>query len=300
MKDGTNISGQTTPTLTVNQDGSYKVKVSNTSLGCTQETSAIAVTVYVTPVASFTVPASGCLGNVISFTNISVVDLKVTAPVFLWEFGDNTTSPLKDPTITYTTAQSYNVKLTVSYSGVTGCTSSVTKSINIATGTVPSITTTRSELCGNKTETATLAVPGNFTSYLWSTTATTSSIDITDPGDYSVNTVDPIGCKGTKSIKILEKAGCQSITELEIPVVFTPNGDSQNDFWVIPGVEIKGECTMNVFDGRGRKVLEKKGFPIGGWNGVSDEGKDVPKGTYFYVFSCPDGTPVTGSVLIVR
>lgn len=301
LKDGANISGQINPTLIVTQDGSYKVKVSNTSLGCSQETSTIAVTVFVTPVAAFTVPASGCLGNVISFTNISVVDLKVTAPVFLWEFGDTRTGTQKDPTITYTTAQAYNVKLTVSYSGVTGCTSSITKSINIVTGTVPSITTTRSELCGNKTETATLAVPGNFTSFLWSTTATTSSIDITDPGDYSVNTVDPIGCKGTQSIKILEKADCESEnTKIEIPVVFTPNGDSQNDFWIIPGVENKGECTMNVFDGRGRKVLEKKGFPVGGWDGSSDEGKIVPQGTYFYVFSCPDGTPVTGSVLIVR
>ena len=57
---------------------------------------------------------------------------------------------------------------------------------------------------------------------------------------------------------------------------------------------------MNVFDGRGRRVLQKKGYPVSGWDGVSDEGKEVPQGTYFYVLSCPSEVPTTGSVLIVR
>jgi gliding motility-associated-like protein len=56
---------------------------------------------------------------------------------------------------------------------------------------------------------------------------------------------------------------------------------------------------MNIFDGRGRKIYEVKGYPIEGWDGSYD-GKEVPAGTYYYVFSCPDLPPATGSVLVVR
>jgi gliding motility-associated-like protein len=296
LKDNVNMSGKTSPTLTVTEGGSYKVNVSNTAIGCSQETSPVSVVVYTAPVASFTLDASGCIGTLINFSNISVTDTKVTSVTYLWEFGDNTTSTDEDPTHTYSTAQTYNPKLTIGYSGVSGCTSSVTKSITIATGTPPVITALNTELCNNGTEKSRLSVSGNFSSYKWSTGEETPNIDVTSPGEYTVDTVEPNGCKGFDTFTITEKTDCNT----QNPLVFTPNGDSQNDFWILPGIENKQDCTMNIFDGRGRKILEKKGFPVGGWDGVSDEGKAVPDGTYYYVFSCPDQTPETGSVLIVR
>jgi len=300
MKDGATISGQTSTTLTVTQAGSYKVKVSNATLGCSQETNEVAVVAFVAPVATFTLDASGCVDNLITFTNTSTIDPQVTTVIYAWEFGDNTTSDLKSPTHAYTTAQTFSPKLTVSYLDVTGCTNAITKSINIVKGTTPTIVPTKTELCTDGSQTSTLAVNGTFTSYLWNTTATTFSIDVTLPGEYSVETVDPIGCKGSSSLIIAENANCVTTPDEEFPNVFTPNGDSQNDFWVIPNAENKQECTMNIFDGRGRKVYEKKGFPVAGWDGVSDEGKAVPAGTYFYVMSCPDIAQKTGSILIVR
>jgi len=301
MKDNANISGQTSSTLVVNTDGAYKVKVNNTLLGCSQETSAVTVETYLTPVAAFTSDAGGCVGNVIAFDNVTVSDPKVTAVIYSWDFGDNSTSALQNPTHIYSTAQTFSPKLTVSYSGVTGCTSTVTKSITIKVGTIPVLSATEFELCANGTGLSSISVAGTFSQYNWSTGATASFINVTLPGEYSVDTVDPTGCEGSASISITEKTDCgPGIVVNNIPLVFTPNGDTQNDFWIIPDIENKQECTMNVFDGRGRKVLEKKGFPIGGWDGVSDEGKQVPDGTYYYILNCPDQAPVTGSVLIVR
>ena len=287
--------------MIVTQEGSYKVKVTNTALGCFKETGAVAVAIFLTPVAAFTSDATGCVGNTITFTNNSITDSRVTTPIYAWDFGDNSTSSIKDATHIYSAAQSYNPKLIVSYSGVTGCSASVSKTINIVTGLSPVIAAEINELCPGGSETLTLSATGTgiFTSYLWSTNEKTAKIDVTEPKDYSVETLDANGCKGNATITIAEKVDCTPI-ETVIPPLFTPNGDLQNDFWVIPGIENKSECTMNIFDGRGRRVLQKKGYPVSGWDGVSDEGKEVPQGTYFYVLSCPSEAPTTGSVLIVR
>ncbi len=297
IKDGANITGQTSATLSVTQGGSYKVKVTNTSLNCSQETAAVVATVFTAPVASFTLAATGCVNQAITFTSTSTVDATATK-VFAWDFGDATTNALASTNHTYATSQTFNPKLTVSYSGVTGCTNSATKSINIAAGATPVITASKTEICPD--ESSTLTVTGTFNSFLWNTNATTSSIEVTTPGDYSVTTVDANGCQGSGTKNIATKTVCEPVTtDLEIPLVFTPNGDSQNDRWVIAGVENKGDCTMNVFDGRGRRIFQKTGYPVDGWDGSFD-GKEVPEGTYYYVFSCPNGTPETGSVLIVR
>jgi len=303
VKDGVNISGQTSTTLNTTQEGAYKVKVSNISLGCTQETAPVSIIAYAIPVAAFSVGATACVGNVITFTNNSIPDSRVPAAsvIYAWEFGDNATSNVKDPTHTYTTAQAYTPKLTISYEGITGCSSSITKNINIVTATTPTITATNSELCPDGSLTSTLSVTGTFTSYKWSTSETTAAIDVKTPGEYTVETTDANTCVGNASITITEKTGCGTTPgPVEIPLVFTPNGDTQNDFWIIPGIENKQDCTMNIFDGRGRRIFQRKGFPIAGWNGQSDDNREVPEGTYYYVLSCPDGTPTTGSVLIVR
>ena len=301
IKDGVAVSGQTSSTLSVDQEGSYKVNVTNTSLGCSQETSAVAVVILAAPVASFTLNPTGCVDNVLTFTDASISDSRVATVVYSWEFGDNTISALQNPTHTYATAQAFKPKLTVSYSGVSGCSNSVIKDINVVAATSPVIAATKAELCASGSETSTLSVAGTFNTFLWTTNSITASTEVTFPGVYSVNTVDANGCNAAASIIIAEKLNCTPVsTAIEIPLLFTPNGDTQNDYWVISNIETKGECTMSIFDGRGRRVFQKKGYPVGGWDGVSDEGKEVPQGTYFYVLNCPDETPTTGSVLIVR
>jgi len=120
MKDGVNISGQTSTTLTVTQEGSYKVKVTNTALGCSQETASVAVIVYTTPLASFTLATTGCINNAITFTSTSTIDTRATT-VYAWAFGDTGTGNVASTTHTYTTAQTYAPQLTINYNGITGC-----------------------------------------------------------------------------------------------------------------------------------------------------------------------------------
>lgn len=297
VKDGTDVAGQTAATLNVTQEGTYKVRVTNLALSCSRETNSIAVTFLTPPVATFTVAATACVDTAVSFTNTSTTDTRATV-VYAWTFGDTNTSAQQSPTHTYTTVQNFNAQLTVSYSGITGCTNSLSKSINVVAPVEPTLVATRPALCAG--ETSTLTAEGTFTSYLWSTNETTASIEVSSPNDYSVTTTDANGCTASASITIAANTDCPVvITELVFPEFFTPNGDTQNDRWVILNIENYGDCTMNIFDGRGRKVFEKTGYPVEGWDGTFD-GKEVPVGTYYYVLSCPNENPTTGSMLIIR
>jgi gliding motility-associated-like protein len=79
------------------------------------------------------------------------------------------------------------------------------------------------------------------------------------------------------------------------PVAFSPNGDTYDDTWDI-GAENKADCTLSIFDGKGRRIYEGKGKD---WDGTY-KNNTVPAGTYYYVFACPTEKPIRGSVLVIR
>lgn len=86
---------------------------------------------------------------------------------------------------------------------------------------------------------------------------------------------------------------------VDIPNVFSPNGDSKNDFWIIPDAASKAACTLMIFDKSGAKVLEQ-GVNDDPWDGTY-KGKPVPPGTYYYIIKCPnDNRPITGNILVAR
>lgn len=74
---------------------------------------------------------------------------------------------------------------------------------------------------------------------------------------------------------------------LEIPNVFTPNGDGANDFFQVKALSLRS-FSGRIFNRWGRvvyewtdpKTLEK------GWNGMyMNDGKPAPSGTYYYIIS---------------
>lgn len=298
-KDGVDLSGQTGTSLVVSLQGNYSVRVTQTAApNCTLETAPLNAIVLSLPVAAFQVNPTACLNDPVLFIDQSNVDTRATI-VYAWNFGDGNTSTSQSPTNIYTTQQTFNPQLTIAYSGITGCTDSETKPVAIATATQPVITSDVSEICPG--ETAVLSVAGSFNSFSWSANAanaTTSSVSVTLPGDYTVTTSDGNNCPGSSMFTLIAKTDCGSQT-LDFPKYFSPNGDTQNDTWTINGVENFPDCTMSIFDGRGRRIFEQKGYLNPGWNGTYN-GNDVPAGTYFFAFGCPDVQPMTGSVLILR
>jgi gliding motility-associated-like protein len=67
---------------------------------------------------------------------------------------------------------------------------------------------------------------------------------------------------------------------LEIPNVFTPNGDGINDLFTILSTGVK-EIDLQIFNRWGQKLFSFNG-PKAAWDGLTDKGAKVPDGTYFF------------------
>ena len=202
LKNSTNISGETGVSLAVPGEGDYSVIVTSSSPTCNQETSKTTVVLLSVPVAGFQSPAAACTGTAVNFTDQTVFDLRGTAK-FAWNFGDGNNSTVQNPPHTYLNPGNLNVSLTASYEGVTGCTSVVSKPITVNTKVVPVITSSANPICAG--DSTTLSVAGSFSSFSWTGGGSGNSIGITEPGPYTVNTVDQNNCASSATLTINSK-----------------------------------------------------------------------------------------------
>ena len=78
----------------------------------------------------------------------------------------------------------------------------------------------------------------------------------------------------------------------------TPNGDGQNDFWVLdPNIAKFSSCKLIILQNDGSKVLETTGYQ-NNWDGTAN-GKVLPQDVYYYVLEC-NGVRDSGSITIIR
>jgi gliding motility-associated-like protein len=137
--------------------------------------------------------------------------------------------------------------------------------------------------------------------YEWAADPTLSALDIPNPianpettTTYAVTGYDDKGCMARSTITV-------TITErTQIPPLFTPNGDNENDLWVFRNVEDYENCTLIIFNRSGQIVFNKKNYS-NDWDGTND-GKTLEQGVYYYTIECSatDTQNVTGSVTILR
>lgn len=149
-------------------------------------------------------------------------------------------------------------------------------------------------LCNGETET--LDAGAGFTTYLWSTGATTQTIDVSASGQYEV-TVTVGTCTLTDQVAVDTECGGR----LFVPNVFTPNGDGINDFFQLSGNSIE-DASYVIHDRWGKLVFE--GIYTTTWNGTNN-GNLIPDGVYFYHvdYKFSDESirrETSGSVTIIR
>ena len=65
----------------------------------------------------------------------------------------------------------------------------------------------------------------------------------------------------------------------------TPNGDSNNDMWVIDGISNFETNTVYIYNRWGAKIWETIEYnnESNAWNGKNSQGNELPDGTYFYL-----------------
>jgi gliding motility-associated-like protein len=120
---------------------------------------------------------------------------------------------------------------------------------------------------------------GTYASYLWSTSATTSTITVKKAGVYWLNVTDNHNCSGKDSINVLPK---ECLTGFYVPNAFTPNHDGKNDLFkpIIGGIV---EQYQFMIYNRWGQLLFSSNDRIQGWDG-SVGGK--PQGNNTFVWIC--------------
>jgi gliding motility-associated-like protein len=97
----------------------------------------------------------------------------------------------------------------------------------------------------------------------------------------------------------------QSILDLLIADVLTPNNDGYNDTWIIQGIEAFENVNIVIFDRWGDEVFEFTGtgyayFELANqFDGIRN-GKELPFGTYVYLIELDYGTVYKGILTIIR
>ena len=91
-----------------------------------------------------------------------------------------------------------------------------------------------------------------------------------------------------------------NISCLNIPTVFTPNGDHANDVWQIEYIEIYPEAIIEIYNRWGTLIyVSEKGY-TNPWDGTYN-GREMPIDSYHFVLiPAPGKKPVTGNVTIIR
>jgi len=110
---------------------------------------------------------------------------------------------------------------------------------------------------------------------------------------YGSENIYTTNVSGTVEVRVVDQNGCVAVAPipfeftgmLEIPNFFTPDGDNNNDLWVINGREFFPNIEVKIYDRYGRVVaiLDQ----IKNWDGTY-EGNELPTGDYWYVVNQND------------
>jgi len=192
---GTWSTGATTPTIKVTTSGDYFV-ANNAACG-----SAVSnhIVVVVNPLPSCTISGS----DVICGGQSTELCAPVGAASYLWSTGASTRC------ITVTTAGTYSITVT----SASGCENICSKILVDSPLPICAITGIATICTGQSTQ---LCASGGA-SYLWSTSATSSCIDVTAAGTYTVTVTNANGCSSTCS---------QVVTVNSLPICLITGNDA--------------------------------------------------------------------------
>jgi gliding motility-associated-like protein len=92
---------------------------------------------------------------------------------------------------------------------------------------------------------------------------------------YTVYVTDANGCVASDDITIVV------LPDIIFPNGFSPNGDGDNDVWIIDFISEFPDCEVEVFNRWGQPIFYSKGYATP-WDGTYN-GNPVTVGTYYYV-----------------
>ncbi|MCC3159409.1 gliding motility-associated C-terminal domain-containing protein [Hymenobacter sp. 15J16-1T3B] len=213
--------------------------------------------------------ASICAGEVVQFS--SSLSPFVTALAYAWDFGDPASGPLNTasgqaPAHRYAQPGTYTVTLRLAAAG--GQQYTTTQQVSVAPRPAVSLGADVA-LCTGETLVLRPAPQPPGSTYRWQDGSTAPQFTATEAGRYSLTVTNAAGCAASAGITVTA-ADCP-----DIPNVITPNGDEQNDFFVLKGLNAPA-WGCRVFSRWGRLVFEAAAYQ-NDWNGTGQ-----PAGVYYY------------------
>ena len=180
-------TGETTNNIFVPVAGTYSVTATSPSGACSASvTETIAISTSPTPAPTISGPTDLCSGQSVTLSVPNDPN-----EFYLWNTGAETA------TITTSTPGTYSVTVTNNF----GC--SGFASIEVVSGVPPLDLIGPAQLCTGESGVIFVNNFFEYNSFLWSTGATTSSINVNAPGDYSVTATGTGGCTATGSVSII-------------------------------------------------------------------------------------------------
>ena len=83
------------------------------------------------------------------------------------------------------------------------------------------------------------------------------------------------------------------------PNAFSPNNDGINDYFEIPTLDASFEARITVYNRWGQAVFEKENYD-NKWNGMSNDGKILPDGTYFYLLELQKNSSSYSGFVVIQ
>lgn len=118
--------------------------------------------------------------------------------------------------------------------------------------------------------------------------------------NYVVYKISHPECDATSDTLLVDVEDCNEFGS-DFPTMITPNGDGNNDLWVLDNLNILyPDCNVTIFDQWGNSVFTSTGYAKP-WDGTF-KGKPVPMGTYFYVIQTngTDKKVLKGNVSVIH
>jgi gliding motility-associated-like protein len=137
-------------------------------------------------------------------------------------------------------------------------------------------------------------------SYLWTPSEFLSDASAKNPVCsptestlYTIEVTSENGCKASDEVNVTV------LYEIKFAQAFSPNGDGENDFFEILGIEFYPNCNVTIVNRYGLKLFSSDGYNQP-WDGTY-KGELLPMGSYFYVIKLSDSQKaLTGSITIIR
>ncbi len=254
--------------------------------GTCGDTDTETITVFAAPSPTFSSDYSSiCAGQCINFfESVSTICANV-----IYDFGDGDSALVTAPNHCYDSAGIYSV--TLNCIDANGCVGSITIPNMITVWEIPTANFTISP--------SSPIAPSTIVNFTDITVGGVSSLwNFDDPGSGSntsslTNATHSYGNEGDYCITLVATNGGGCIDTAKycivivgeaiifIPNVFSPNGDGNNDFFVVSSDNVR-EITYDIYDRWGLKIASYNGI-TGGWNGETKSGKMAADGVYYYV-----------------